>query len=193
MGRLVERELTVEASSERVKKAVHLLLFKRGKLPGAKEWELNSVLGAKREEVLKRLDSALSDLDMELVKIDRRTESGLESEDTAGKEFRYVVRLKGTVSPREARLIGWRIDNLAALTMALAFIVSKEGKVERSDLEKVLAIKMGKWKSITLVEVFLRTGYLEETADGLLTLGWRAKAEVDVKGLVMSLASVKVD
>ncbi len=113
--------------------------------------------------------------------------SGPEGEDI----HRYFVRLKGTLTPKEARMSGWRIDNLAALAACLAMVVSKEGKSERKELETVISHKAGRWRALTLMDTFLRTGYLEEDEEGLVKLGWRTRAELDLPTLMMLLAESK--
>ena len=56
--------------SDKVKRAIHLLLFKRGKMPGAKEWELRAALGKNYREVIKQVDTLLADLDLEIKRIE---------------------------------------------------------------------------------------------------------------------------
>jgi len=41
------------------------------------------------------------------------------------------------------------------------------------------------------MDTFLRTGYLEEDEEGLLRLGWRTKAELDLQSLMMLVAESK--
>jgi len=176
--------------NERLKRAAHMLFFKRGKVPGARTWELKTGLGKGFQGILDQLDEMLKDLDLEVKKVevsDGDSVSKLEGDEN----YRYLVRLRGTLSPREARMSGWRIDNLAALAACLAMIVSKEGKCERKDLETLVAQKAGRWKSLTLMDTFLRTGYLEEDEEGLLKLGWRTKAEIDLQTLMLLLAESK--
>lgn len=173
---------------EKLKRAVHLLLFRRGRLPGAKEWELKQQLGKNYNQIVEQLNSLLGDLDLEVKKV---KEDYAEPEDSPAPDMRYIVTLKGTIAPREARLSGWRIDNLAALTASLAYVVSKQGKAPREEIEKLLANKVGRWKTLTLLDSFVRNGYLREDLDGTLALGWRAKAEVDLTSLMTLIASSK--
>ena len=58
--------------SDKLKHATHLLLFKRGKMPGAKEWELKSRLGRNYKEIIKQLDVLLEELDLEVKRIEPR-------------------------------------------------------------------------------------------------------------------------
>ena len=177
--------------SERLKRAAHMLFFKRGRVPGAKSWELKAGLGKSYQKVLDQLDEDLKELDLQVKRVEAR---GLDDYDPSGDpedKFRYFVRLRGTLSPKEARMSGWRIDNLAALAAALALVVSKQGKVERKELEAIISEKAGRWRTLTLTDTFLRTGYLEEDEKGMVVLGWRTKAEVDLQSLMMLVAEAK--
>ena len=178
--------------SDKLKHAIHLLLFKRGKMPGAKEWELKASLGKNYKEVLKQVDALLSELDLEVKRVEpdksqaRQLGEGSVAEDP--EDARYLVTLRGTLAPKEARLSGWRIDNLAALTVAIAYVVTKQGKAPREEVEKLIAEKVGRWKTLTLMDVFVRNGYLREDEAGSLTLGWRTTSEVNLRDLMTLLA-----
>src|SRR5208337_1866277 len=145
--------------SDKLKRAVHLLLFRRGRIPGAKDWELKEKLGKNYEQVLEQLNQLLSELDLEIKKVKETSTGEITPEGAPLEEARYQVVLKGTLGLKEAKMIGWRVDNLAALSASLAYLVSKQGKAPREDLEKLIAHKFGRWKAATLVDVFLRTGY----------------------------------
>ncbi len=178
--------------NEKVKRAAHMLFFKRGRIPGARSWELKTGLGKGYTKVLEQLDEGLKDLDLEVKKVEPQTLSDYKQRPEDGEEeSRYFVRLKGTLAPKEARLCGWRIDNLAALAAALALVVSKQGKSERKELETVIGNKAGRWRALTLMDTFLRSGYLEEDEEGLVKLGWRTRAELDLPSLMMLLAESK--
>jgi len=177
--------------SEKLKRAMHLLLFRRGKIPGAKEWELKERLGRNYEQVIERLNQLLSEFDLEIKKV-KEPPSGIEAQSTTSDDARYFVTLKGSLGLKEAKMLGWRIDNLAALSAALAYLVSKQGKAPREEVEKLLAHKFGRWKAMTLVEVFLRSGYLEEDDAGVASLGWRARSEVDLRALMTKMAEAKL-
>ena len=178
--------------SDKLKHAIHLLLFKRGKMPGAKEWELKASLGKNYKEVVKQLDTLLSDFDLQVKKVEperpqnRPLAEGPLEEST--DDARYFLTLRGTLTPKEARLSGWRIDNLAALTVAIAYIVTKQGKAPREEIEKLLAEKAGRWKTLTLLDAFTRNGYLKEDEAGSMSLGWRTSSEVSLRDLMTLLA-----
>jgi len=178
--------------SDKVKRAIHLLLFKRGKMPGAKEWELKAALGKNYREVIKQVDALLADLDLEVKRVEPDRSQArhlIEASSIEGADdARYLITLRGTLTPKEARLSGWRIDNLAALTMAITYVVTKQGKAPREEVEKLLAEKVGRWKTLTLLDAFVRNGYLREDETGSLTLGWRTTSEVNLRDLMTLLA-----
>lgn len=172
--------------SEKLKRAAHLLFFRRGKMPGAREWELKLRLGKNYDEVLKDFGKILDELDLEVKKVREEFSADPMSNDQE-PEDRYLVRLKSEMTLTESRLCGWRIDNLAALAMTIAYIVSKQGAAPRAEVEKILSHKFGRWRSMTLIDVFVRTGYVREDETGLLRLAWRTKSEVDLKALMTLL------
>jgi len=176
---------------ERVKRAAHMLFFKRGRVPGARSWELKTGLGKEYPKVLAQLDEALKDLDLEVKKVESQTLSDYKPGPDGEEEMRYFVRLKGTLTPKEARMTGWRIDNLAALAACMSLIVSKQGKSERKELEHIIGEKVGRWRALTLTDAFLRSGYLEEDEEGLMKIGWRTRAELDLESLMMLIAESK--
>jgi hypothetical protein len=179
--------------SDKLKHAVHLLFFRRGKMPGAKEWELKEKVGKNYVQVLDQLNTLLADLDLEIKKVTEPSSAQAGEDEGALRmeEARYYVTLKGTLGLKEAKMIGWRIDNLAALSGAIAYLVAKQGKAPRDDVEKVIAQKYGRWKAATLVDIFLRTGYLEEDDAGVTSLGWRTKSEVNLPALMTKMTEGK--
>jgi len=187
-------EETKSFYADKLKRATHLLLFRRGKMPGAKEWELKEKVGKNYKQVLEQLNQMLGELDLEVKKITEPMTGDFagEGKTLEEEEARYYVTLKGTLGLKEAKLIGWRIDNLAALGGAIAYLVAKQGKAPREDVEKVLAHKFGRWKATTLVDIFLRTGYLEEDDAGVMALGWRTRSEVDLRALMTKMAETKL-
>lgn len=168
-----------------------MLFFKRGRIPGARSWELKTGLGKEYLNVLSQLDEELKDLDLEVKKVEGQSLSDFKQSLDPDDETRYFVRLKGTLTPREARMTGWRIDNLAALAACMSLIVSKQGKSERKEVEQIIGEKVGRWRALTLTDAFLRSGYLEEDEEGLLKLGWRTRAELDLESLMMLIAESK--
>src|SRR6266568_2275127 len=177
--------------SEKIKRAAHLLFFKRGKIPGARAWELRTGLRKGYSQVISQLDESLKDLDLEVKRVEVDALSDIKPHGDGEEDYRYFVRLKGTLTPKEARMTGWRIDNLAALAACMSLIVSKQGKSERKELEQIIGEKVGRWRALTLTDAFLRSGYLEEDEEGLMKIGWRTRAELDLESLMMLIAESK--
>ena len=73
----------------------------------------------------------------------------------------------------------------------MSLIVSKQGKSERKELEQIIGEKVGRWRALTLTDAFLRSGYLEEDEEGLIKIGWRTRAELDLESLMMLIAESK--
>lgn len=193
---MTETETQTETKSfysDKLKRAVHLLFFRRGKMPGAKEWELKEKVGKNYQQVLDQLGTMLSELDLEIKKVTEPASGQMVSDESGVQmeEPRYYVTLKGSLGLKEAKMIGWRIDNLAALSGIIAYIVAKQGKAPRDDVEKLAAQKYGRWKAMTLVDIFLRAGYLEEDDAGVMSLGWRTKAEVNLPALMTKMTEGK--
>jgi hypothetical protein len=163
-------------------------------MPGAREWELKEKVGKNYEQILTQLNELLAELDLEVKKVIEPRSDAIATEDEAPslEEARYLVTLKGTLGLKEAKMIGWRIDNLAALSASVALLVSKQGKAPREEVEKLLAHKFGRWKAATLVDIFLRTGYLDEDDAGTIGLGWRTRSEVDLRALMTKMAEAKL-
>lgn len=171
---------------EKVKKLAHLLLFKRGRRPGARDWELRQRAGKDWEQLLPALNEALAPLDLEVKRVE---EPALV--EGAEPPVRYVAVLKGTLAPTDARMAGWRIDWLAGLAASLAFILAKQGRAPRDEVEDVLAERLGRWRSQSALDGYVRAGYLREDDDGLLSLDWRTLAEVDLRELMGRILAMK--
>jgi hypothetical protein len=166
---------------EKVRKAAHLILFRRGRKPGARDWELRSSLGKGYPSVIARLKDLLKDVDLDIREVQEPGPLGGEG----GR--RYVAVIRGTMTPQEAKLCGWRIDNLAALAASLTLVLAKEGRAPREDVEEMLRDRIGRWRAASLLDTFVRSGYLEEDDEGFLSLGWRTYAEVDMQELIAKL------
>jgi hypothetical protein len=161
---------------QKMSKAAQLLFFKHHAEPGAKRWELKRALGRDYETVLKLLEGELSKLGLE-VKLVKEGEEASESD-------RYFVTFSGHPTLTEARTFGWRIDDMAMLTVTLAHIMSKRGKAPLKEIERVLDEKFPRWRVESTIDRFIRRGYLSEDEEGLLYRGWRTRAEIDQKTLL---------
>jgi len=169
-------EKDVAELREKVARAAQLLLFRRHMQPGVKAWELKRDLGRNYLEVIKVLEGELGKLGLTVKKVGEG-EEGSESD-------RYFVTMRGHPSVSEARTFGWRIDDMAILTVALSYILSKRGKAPLKEVERVLEEKFPRWRVEQDIDRFIRRGYLEEDDEGVLYVGWRTRAEVDQKALL---------
>jgi len=175
----------------KLKRATHLLFFKRHVKPGVKGWELRKALGSDYPKVLKIMDDYLKALDLEVKTI---FEEGKQIEKPSMEQLdkaRFYVALRGELVPKEAKMIGWRIDDFAGLAVTIAYIVSRKGRASREDVEKLLREKLPGWKVGLNVDRYIRYGYLTEDESGQLYLDWRTRAEVDQKSLIDLLLTVE--
>jgi hypothetical protein len=175
--------------ASKMKRAVHMLFYRRHKKPGVKGWELRKVLGADYPKVLKILDDYLKTLDLQVKTVFEEEKAKenptLEELDKA----RFYITLRGELTPKEAKMIGWRIDDLAGLAIAVAYIISKKGKAPRKEVEELLRDKLPGWKVDINIDRYIRYGYLTQDENEQLYLDWRTRAEVDQKALIDMLLS----
>lgn len=170
--------------ASKMKRAVHLLFYRRHLKPGVKGWELHKSLGADYPKVLDVMDDFLKPLDLQVKTV-------FEEEKTPGKptleeldKARFYVTLRGDLQAKEAKMIGWRIDDLAGLAVTVSFIISKKGQAARRDVEELLGEKIPGWKVGLNIDRYIRYGYLQQDDKEQLYLDWRTRAEVDQKALI---------
>jgi len=177
--------------ASKLKRATHMLFYRRHKKPGVKGWELRKVLGSDYPKVLNILDDYLKALDLQVKTVfeeEKPVEKPtLEQLDKA----RFYVTLRGDLTPKEAKMIGWRIDDLAGLAITIAHIISKKGKAPRKEVEELLRDKLPGWKVGLNVDRYIRYGYLTQDENEQLYLDWRTRAEVDQKALIDLLLGVE--
>ena len=175
----------------KLKRATHLLFYRRHRKPGVKGWELRKRLGSDYPKVLGLLDTYLEKLDL---KVKTVFESEKPSEKPSLEQLdraRFLITLRGGLSPKETKLSGWRIDDIAGLAMAVTFIVSKRGKAPRDEVEDLLRDKLPGWRVDINMDRYIRAGYLAQDENRQLYLDWRTRAEVDEKALVDLLLTVE--
>jgi len=182
MARKVKR--AERAYARKAKQAVHLLFFKHHRLPGVRGWELRQALGPEWLEVLDVLDSQLKGLDLKVTRVFDDPDLYTDPTKAQLADARYYVTLRGTVDQKMAKTIGWRIDDIAGLSVAVAYLISKQGKAPRGDVEKALTEKIPGWRVKMNIDRYISEGYLGEDDRGLLYLDWRSRAEIDQKQLV---------
>jgi ABC-type uncharacterized transport system YnjBCD substrate-binding protein len=169
----------------KVKRATHMLFFRRHQKPGVKGWELHKTLGADYPKVLDVLDDYLKNLDLQVKTVfeEQKTPVAKPTMEELDKA-RFYVTLRGDLTPKEAKMIGWRIDDLAGLAVTISYIISKKGQALRKDVEDLLSEKLPGWKVGLNIDRYIRYGYLTEDENKQLYLDWRTRAEVDQKTLI---------
>jgi len=168
----------------KMKRAAHLLFFRRHSKPGAKGWELRDHLGSDYAKVVSLLDDHLERLDLQVKTV---FEEGNPPEKPTPEELnkaRFLVTIRGSITSKEAKLMGWRIDDVAALAISIAYLISRRGKAAREEIEDLLRDKLPSWRVDINLNRFIRSGYLSEDENGQLYLDWRTRSEVDQKALV---------
>jgi len=175
----------------KLKRATHLLFYKRHRRPGVKGWELRKRLGSDYPKVLGLLNAYLEKLDLQIKTV-------FEGEKPAEKptldqldRARFFVTLRGGLTPKETKMSGWRIDDIAGLAIAVAFIISKKGRASRDDVEELLRDKLPSWRVDINIDRYTRAGYLSQDENQQLYLDWRTRAEIDEKALVDLLLAVE--
>jgi len=168
----------------KLKRATHLLFYRRHRKPGVKGWELRKRLGSDYPRVLGLLDTYLEKLDLQVKTV-------FEGEKPAEKptleqldRARFFITLRGGLTPKEAKMSGWRIDDIAGLAIAISYIISKKGKASRDEVEELLRDKLPSWRVDLNMDRYIRAGYLAQDENRQLYLDWRTRAEVDEKALV---------
>jgi len=174
------KEETAELK-QKLTKAAQLLFFKHHIQPGAKRWELRRTLGRNYEEVLKILDEEIAKFGLRV----KRVGEGESDSDL------YVVTFRDHPPISDVRTFGWRIDDMAMLTVALAQILTKGGKAPLKEVERTLEEKFPRWRVQATLDKFIRRGYLSEDDEGVLYLGWRTRAEIDQRTLIGLLLGKK--
>jgi hypothetical protein len=171
--------------ASKMKRATHMLFYRRHQKPGVKGWELRRALGADYPKVLEVLDAYLKSLDLQVKTVfeEEKTPSEKPSLEELDKA-RFYVTLRGELTPKEPKMMGWRIDDLAGLAVAISYIISKKGQVPRKDVEELLSDKIPGWKVGLNIDRYIRYGYLQQDDNEQLYLNWRTRAEVDEKALI---------
>jgi hypothetical protein len=182
MARRVRR--AERAYSRKVKEAVQLLFFKHHRLPGVKGWELRQELGPDWLEVVEVLDDQLKNLDLQVTRVLDDPDAAAQPTRSQLADARFYITMRGTIDQKMAKTIGWRIDDIAGLAVTIAFLIAKQGKAPRVDVERILAEKLPGWRAKTNLERYIDEGYLGQDDRGTLFMNWRSRAEIDQKQLV---------
>lgn len=169
--------------STKIKNAVHLLFFQHHRLPGVRGWELKKELGNDWQNVVEVLDKQLQPLDLKVTRVFDEPNI-IDPTNAQLSDARYYITMRGTVDQKAAKSIGWRIDDIAGLAVSVAYVISKQGKAPRREIEKILAEKLPGWRAKLNLDKYIQEGYLGEDDQGIVYLDWRSRAEIDQKKLV---------
>ena len=169
--------------ARKVRKAAQMIFFQRHRIPGVKGWELKKALGQDFMKIIELLGIELDKLGFQVRILLEEGETTNPTEEQLEKA-RFLVILKQPIGSPEAVTAGWRIDDIAMLAASVAYIISRQGKVPRKEMEKVLSEKFPAWRIDINLERFIRRGYLAQDDEEVLSLDWRARAEIDQKTLV---------
>ena len=169
--------------ARKLKDAVHLLFFQHHRLPGVRGWELRQELGPDWQNVLEVLDKQLHPFDLQVTRVLEETNI-VDPDQTQLADARYYITMRSGIDQKSAKTIGWRVDDIAGLAVAIAYIISKQGKAPRTDVEKILQEKLPGWRVKMSIDRYIQQGYLGEDEKGVLYMDWRSRAEVDQKQLV---------
>jgi hypothetical protein len=170
--------------ASKLKRATHLLFYKRHAKPGVKGWELRKALGSDYQKVLKLLDDYLKTLDLQVNTVYEEEKTPEKPTPEQLDRARFFITLRGEITPKESKMVGWRIDDLAGLAITISYIISKKGKATRKEIEELLREKLPGWKVGLNIDRYIRYGYLTEDESDQLYLDWRTRAEVDQKALI---------
>jgi hypothetical protein len=178
--------------ASKMKRATHMLFYRRHQKPGVKGWELQRALGADYPKVLEVLDDYLKSLDLQVKTVfeEEKTPVGKPTLEELNRA-RFYVTLRGELTPKESKMIGWRIDDLAGLAVAISYIISKKGQAPRKEVEELLSEKLPGWKVGINIDRYIRYGYLQDDENDQLYLDWRTRAEVDEKALINLLLNAE--
>jgi hypothetical protein len=161
-----------------------MLFYRRHQKPGVKGWELHKALGSDYPKVLDVLDDFLKPLDLQVKTVFEEEKAPEKPNIDELDKARFYVTLRGDLQPGEAKMIGWRIDDLAGLAITISYIISKKGQAARRDVEELLGEKLAGWKVGLNIDRYIRYGYLQQDDNEQLYLDWRTRAEVDEKALI---------
>ncbi|MCS7126538.1 MAG: MAGE domain-containing protein [Aigarchaeota archaeon] len=178
-----------EKISRKLMIAATMLFFRSHRNPGVRGWELKNRLGKNYMKILELLNHKLSELGLQVKTV---------FEDESSQDLdraKFYVTLTHPLTMSDLVTSEYRIDEIAVLAITLSIIFSRGGKASVKDVMEVLETKLPKWKAETYLERAIRRGYINKTEDDVLTVGWRAKVELEPRELLKSIleAQTKVE
>jgi hypothetical protein len=172
----------------RVKRAAKILFFRRHRQPGVKGWELRRSLGKNYLKIIDLLNQRLTSIGLQVNTVYEGAVNPEKPTKEQRDRARLYITLKDPLSASDLVMSGWRVDEVAGLVVAVSYIISKQGKASRREVELLLKEKFPKWRVEPNLNRFIRRGYLNEI-DDILYLDWRARAEIDQKTLLKLVIS----
>ncbi|MEM3737284.1 MAG: hypothetical protein QXJ75_04270 [Candidatus Bathyarchaeia archaeon] len=169
--------------ARKVKRAAQLLLFQRHRKPGMKGWELKKNLGRDYMKIIELLNLQLERLGLRVKTVYEEPSTPASPSDEQLERARFFVTLDEPMTTGDMSSSGLRIDDIAVLSVAIAYIISKQGKALRREVKELLTDKIPEWRVDLNLDRFIKRGYLFEDEEGLLHLDWRTRAEVDLNAL----------
>lgn len=167
-----------------MKRASKILLYQRHRQPGVKGWELKRTLGRDYMKIIQLLDEQLSNLDLQVKIVHEGEEQTDKPTEDQLERARFYITLKEPIAMSDLSASGWRVDDVAALVVAIVYIISKQGKASRREVEQILKEKFPVWRVELNLNRFIARGYINRDENDMLYLDWRTRAEIDQKELV---------
>lgn len=173
----------------KMRRASKILFYKRHRQPGVKGWELKRALGKDYIQTIDLLNRQLENVDLQVKVVYEMPEEQKKPTDEQLEKARFYVTLREPLQVSDMTMTGWRVDDVAALVVAVAYIISKQGRSPRKEVEQVLKEKFPKWRIDHSLNRFIRMGYLSQDDSDIIFLDWRARAEIDQRTLVKLILS----
>lgn len=177
---------------EKMKKALHLMLIQRKSIPGTTGYELKKFIGKKYLYVIKLLNSELDSYGL-MVKVvlpeDIKDPKNPSEEDYLRAHY-YIVSKEPILGLKMKG--NFNIEELACLSACIIQVLARANNANVNDLKELLENKVGKIKAPRYIEKFRKLGYLEINNEGIVKLGWRTKAEINIENLLKLLAIYKI-
>lgn len=170
--------------TRKIKRAAHLLFYRRHRKPGVRGWELKRKLGSDYPKVLGILDNYLKQVDLQVKTVFEEEKPAEKPTREQLDKARFFITLRGDITPKETKMMGWRIDDIAGLAIAMSYITAKKGQAPREEVEDILRDKLPGWRVDINMNRYIRSGYLAEDENKQLYLDWRTRAEIDQKTLI---------
>ncbi|MFH0897266.1 MAG: hypothetical protein V1850_04380 [Candidatus Bathyarchaeota archaeon] len=169
---------------KKAKRATKILFYKRHRQPGVKGWELKRALGSDYIKIVDIVNRQLENLDLQVNVVYESPEAPKNPTEEQLEKARFYITLREPLQSSDMTMSGWRIDDIAVLVVAVSFIISKQGKSTRKEVEQILREKFPKRRIDFSLNRFIRMGYLSQDEANVLYLDWRARAEIDQKTLL---------